>query len=163
MTAMASSTCSAPDDRDRPAFLGKGLHEFIERIPEPALILVPGGRIVAVNQAAVRISDMQLVGMTLAELIGCGDVRRAADGSPLVEGGAPYARALRGEYVTRGERFDGTLPDGSVYQALATSIPILVEGTVVAALSVWHDFDEGSSGPTEQTESEDAGSTPGGR
>jgi hypothetical protein len=33
-----------------------------------------------------------------------------------------------------------TFPDGSTYQALVTSTPIVRDGTVAAALSVWHDF-----------------------
>ena len=53
----------------------------------------------------------------------------------------PYIRALRGEHVTHGERFDTAFPDGSVFRVIATSTPIVVDGKVVAALSVWHDLD----------------------
>jgi hypothetical protein len=34
-----------------------------------------------------------------------------------------------------------TLPDGRVCPALVTSTPVIADRTVVAALSVWHDFD----------------------
>ena len=34
-----------------------------------------------------------------------------------------------------------TLPDGTVYRALVTSSPVIVDGKVMGALSVWHDFD----------------------
>ena len=33
------------------------------------------------------------------------------------------------------------LPDGTVYRALVTSTPVIVDGKVMGALSVWHDFD----------------------
>ena len=114
--------------------------EHLEGIPEPALILLPGGRIAAVNQAAARHTDLEPVGRNIREIIERHEVRRA-DGSDPIPSDMPYNRALRGEYVMQGERFDTTLSDGSTFRVIATSTPILVDGKVVAALSVWHDFD----------------------
>ena len=92
------------------------------------------------NRAAARLADIPAIGMTIGELLGRYGTRRA-DGSPLIRADLPCARALRGEVVDQGERIDMTLPDGSVYRALVTSTPVIVDGKVVAALSVWHDFD----------------------
>jgi len=78
--------------------------------------------------------------MTIGDLIGRFRTQRA-DGSPLLPGDLPWARAIRGEVVDQGERVDMTLPDGSIYRALVTSTPVIVEGKVMGALSVWHDFD----------------------
>jgi hypothetical protein len=64
-----------------------------------------------------------------------------ADGSRLLPGDLPFTRALRGEVVEQGERIEVVLPEGSVYRALVTSSPVVRDGTVVAALSIWHDFD----------------------
>lgn len=107
-------------------------------IPDPALLNLPGGRIAAVNDA-VRRSGIDPVGMTVIEFAGRFGARRS-DGRALDPTGLPYTRALRGERVDHGELFDGTLPNGRVYRARSASTPIVVDGTVVAALSVWHDF-----------------------
>ena len=124
---------------EAPGFPDEALIEEMERIPEPAILYLPGGRIAAVNSAAIRLSDLEVVGQSICELINRSTSRRA-DGSPLLKGDLPYARALRGEVVDQGERIDIVLPEGSVYRALVTSAPIVREGKVVAALSVWHDF-----------------------
>ena len=39
-----------------------------------------------------------------------------------------------------GERVELTFADGTVYRAVITSTPVVRDGPVVAALSVWHDF-----------------------
>ena len=78
--------------------------------------------------------------MTILELVGRFETCRA-DGSRLLHGDLPCARALRGEVVDQGERVDMTLPNGSIYRALVTSAPVIVDGKVMGALSVWHDFD----------------------
>jgi PAS domain S-box-containing protein len=112
----------------------------LESIREPALLYLPGGRIAAVNRAAARLTTEPVVGMTIDELLDRNPARRA-DGSPILRGDLPYTRALRGEIVAQGERIEVTLPDGSKYQTLITSTPIVRDGRVVAALSVWHDFE----------------------
>jgi PAS domain-containing protein len=116
------------------------LREVLESIREPALLYLPGGRIAAVNRAAARLTAESAVGRTLDELLDRFPAR-SADGRRILRGDLPYTRALRGEIVGHGERIEITLPDGSPYSALVTSTPIIVEGKVVAALSVWHDFD----------------------
>lgn len=112
--------------------------ELLEGIQDPACIYLPGGRIVAVNRAVERLAVITPVGMTIGELIDRYQAR-SGDRNSLVPGELPSTRALRGEILTHGERIDATLPDGSVYRAIVTSIPLIVDGKVVAALSVWHD------------------------
>ena len=85
------------------------LREVLESIREPALLYLPGGRIAAVNRAAARLTTDSVVGMTLDELLDRNPARRA-DGSPILRGDLPYARALRGEIVAQGERIEITLP-----------------------------------------------------
>jgi hypothetical protein len=121
-------------------FPGEALVWEMERILEPALLYLPGSRIAAVNGAAARLSDFDAVGRSMFDLIGRSESRRV-DGSRLLQGDLPFARALRGEVVDQGERIDIVLPGGSVYRALVTSAPVVHNGQVVAALSVWHDFD----------------------
>ena len=123
-----------------PTLPDPALREVLESFREPALLYLPGGRIAAVNQAAARLTTESVVGMTLDELLDRNPARRA-DGSPILRGDLPYARALRGEVVAQGERIEITLSDGSKYPTLITSTPIVRDGRVVAALSVWHDFD----------------------
>ena len=118
-----------------------GLREVLESIREPAILYLPGGRIAAVNRAADRLTTGSVVGLTLDELLDRLPARRP-DGRPILRGDLPYARALRGEIVAQGERIEITLPDGSPHATLITSTPIVRDGRVVAALSVWHDFDE---------------------
>lgn len=121
------------------SFPGEALIEELERIEEPAYLVVPGGRIAAANRVAVRLAGIPLVGVTVRELVERYGASRA-DGHRLTCGDLPHARALRGEVVNHGERFVMTLPDGSPYHALVTSTPVIVNGEVVASLSVHHDF-----------------------
>ena len=115
------------------------LREVLESIREPALLYLPGGRIAAVNRAAAMLTGAGVVGTTLDELLDrC--PAYLPDGSLVVRGDLPCARALRGEIVAHGERIEITLADGSPFPALVTSTPIVVDGTIAAALSVWHDF-----------------------
>ena len=95
--------------------------------------------IMAVNSAAARLSNLRVVGLSMIDLVQQSSSRRS-DGSRLLPGDLPYMRALRGEVVDQGERIDIVLPEGSVYQAVVTSSPVIRDGKVVAALSVWHDF-----------------------
>ncbi len=113
----------------------------IESIPEPVLVYLPGGRIAAVNRPARQLADFDPVGLTILDLLERYDVRHP-NGDPVNPGDLPYARALRGEEVIQGERFEMRLPVGSIYLALITSRPIIVDGKVVGALSIWHDFAE---------------------
>jgi PAS domain-containing protein len=136
---MASSTLTPIQKSEAPAFLNGDLINEMESIPEPALLYLPGGRIAAVNGAAVRLSGIDIVGESMYELIASSTSRRA-DGSRLLQGDLPFIRALRGEVVNQGERIDIALPQGGVYRAVVTSAPIIWDGKVVAALSVWHDF-----------------------
>lgn len=136
---MVPPATPTPAGDDPPGLLTPALLEELESIPEPALIILPGGRIAAVNPVLARGPGADAVGMTVGEFIGRFGARRA-DGRPLDAADFPYTRALRGEHVVRGEFFDGVLPDGTVYHALATSTPIEVDGRVVAALSVWYNF-----------------------
>ena len=136
---MASPAPPVLDEPEAPEFLTEALLDLLEAIREPATISLPGGRIAAVNRAVARLADLPAVGRTIGELIEYYRARSSCDG-PLVPGDLPSVRALRGEIVAQGERIDVTLSDGSVYHALVTSTPIIVDGKVVAALSVWHDF-----------------------
>lgn len=138
---MAESPRPRADGPGAPTFAGEALIEELERIPEPAFICSPGGRIEAVNRAAGRFADFSLVGMTVNTLLDRYGARRA-DGSRLIRGDLPHTRALRGEVVDLGERLEMTLPDGSAYRALVRSTPIVLDGKVVASLSVFFDFDE---------------------
>jgi PAS domain-containing protein len=125
---------------DIPPFPDEALIAEMERIPEPAVLFLPGGRIAAINPATARLAGIRGTGMTVAEALDrYGAVR--ADGGSVIRGDLPCARALRGEVVDHGERLELTLPDGSVFRALVTSTPVVVDGRVVAALSVLHDFD----------------------
>lgn len=139
LSIMAPPTPPEDDGRDVPPLSDEVLIEVLEGIREPALLHLPGGRIAAVNRAAARLTDLKPVGMTISELLGRYETRRA-NGTPLRMGDLPYNRALRGEIVGQGERIEMTLPDGTIYRALVTSTPIIVDGKVVAALSVWRDF-----------------------
>lgn len=136
---MAPPRLSPPERTEEPVFSPGMLTEEMEHIPEPAILYMPGGRVAAVNSAAARLSDFRVVGQSMVELIRRSSSRRA-DGSPLLAGDLPYTRALRGEVVDQGERIEIVLPDGSAYPALVTSAPVVVDGKVVAALSIWHDF-----------------------
>ena len=138
---MAVTSASHANGSDAPPFPSDALIAEMERTLEPALLFLPGGRIAAVNRAAARLTDLHAVGMPIGELLQHHNARRA-DGRPLIPGDLPYARALRGEIVAQGERFDAILPDGSVYRIRATSTPIVIDGKVVAALSIWHDFNK---------------------
>ena len=132
---MASSPAAPVDGDGGPENPAAGLLEEMERLWEPAILYLPGGRIAAVNRAPARLSTIPAVGMTIDELLErYGAVR--SDGSPIIRGDLPYTRALRGEVVDLGERLTLTLPDGRVYHALVTSTPVIASGTVVAALSV---------------------------
>lgn len=137
-----------------PAVLNKALLDEMERIPEPALLYLPGGRIAAVNRAATRLSDVSVVGMSIHELLARHEARRA-DGSRLIRSDLPYARALRGEIVAQGERIEMNLSNGRTYRALVTSTPVIVNGEVAAALSIWHDFDAYLRELTSSTGSQD--------
>ncbi len=146
---MATSRDGIPGDRPFPS---ETLIEELERIVEPAYLLLPGGRVIAVNRAAARLAGVPLVGLTVREIVERYGASRA-DGHRLTCGDLPHTRALRGEVVNHGERLEMNLPDGSVYHAFVTSTPVIVNGEVVASLSVHHDFDgflrelEGSGGP----------------
>ncbi|NLX50150.1 MAG: PAS domain S-box protein [Methanospirillum sp.] len=122
-----------------PAPLDDGFLDLIESIREPALVFLSGGRIVAVNRAMARLPGPPAVGETMEELLERCRARRA-DGSAIAHGDLPHTRALRGEIVHQGERFALTLRDGTVHWIVVTSTPVVVDGTVVAGLSVWHDF-----------------------
>lgn len=121
------------------SFPGKRLLGMMETIPEPAFLYLPGGRIAAVNHATTRLSAIDPTGLTIKDLLERYGAR-LPDGDPVNPGDLPYARALRGEVVTQGERIEMCLPDRSTYFALVTSRPVIVDGKVVAALSIWHDF-----------------------
>ncbi len=137
---MQESPSPSPDTAAEPRLPDPALREIIEGIREPALLCLPGGQIAAVNRAAERLVGRAVVGTTLNQVFDRNPARRP-DGSPILRGDLPYARALRGEIVTQGERIEISLPDGLTYVTLITSTPILREGRVVAVLSVWHDFD----------------------
>lgn len=122
---------------DRP---DAALIEELERIPEPALLHLSGGGVGAVNRAATSLFGLPGMETTIDDLVELHDARRA-DGSRVIRGDLPYIRALRGEVVDSGERIEMTFPDGSTYRALITSTPVVIDGKVVAAFSVWHDFD----------------------
>lgn len=129
-----------PSDRpSAPSFPDQQILEMLESYREPAILYLPGGRIAAVNAAARRLAEYPVIGMTLDELLDRHPARRA-DGGQIRRCDLPFARALRGEVVALGERIEITLPDGTPYPALVTSLPVVRNGTVVGALSVWHDF-----------------------
>jgi len=137
---MEASLPSPVDGPGAPPFPGEALIDEMERTLEPAVLFLPGGRIAAINSATARLAGIRLTGMTVAEALGRYGGRRS-DGSPIIRVDLPCARALRGEVVDQGERLDLTLPNGTLYRAWVTSTPVLVDGKVVAALSVLHDFD----------------------
>jgi PAS domain-containing protein len=134
-----SSIPLLPDQSEAPDFPDEALIEQMERIPEPAVLYLSGGRVAAMNSAAARLSDFKVVGESMVELVGRIASHRA-DGTRLLPVDLPFSRALRGEVVDQGERIDIALPRGRVYRAVVTSAPIIRDGKVVAALSVWHDF-----------------------
>jgi PAS domain-containing protein len=135
-------TASPPrgDDGLIPPFPDDALLEEMERIPDPAVLYRPGGRIAAVNRAAARLADFPPIGLTIRDLVGRFEIRRA-DGTRIPQSDLPCARALRGEVVSQGDRVVMTLPGGAVYNAIVTSTSVIVDGKVMGALSVWHDFD----------------------
>ncbi len=126
-------------DPEAPAFLDAAFLDLLDAIDVPALVFLRGGRVAAVNRAMARLSGPPAAGDTMDGIIDRYRVRRA-DGSPIVRSDLPYVRALRGEVVLHGERFELTFDDGTVYRTLITSTPVVVDGSIVAALSVWHDF-----------------------
>lgn len=129
-----------PGEEERPPFPDQAILGEMERITEPAILYLPGGVIASVNTAASRLAGLDMVGRSMNELIGQSSSRRA-DGTRLLPRDLPFMRALRGEVVEHGERIDIHLPGGSLYRALVTSTPVIRDGQVVAALSVWYDFD----------------------
>ena len=137
---METSVPPETDGVDAPALPLEALIDEMERIPEPSVFVLTGGLIAAVNPATARLAGIRVTGMTIAEVLERYGACRA-DGSRIIPADLPCARALRGEIVDHGERLELGLPDGSVYRALVTSTPVVVEGKVVAALSVLHDFD----------------------
>ncbi len=137
---METSAPTQTDGEDAPSLPLEALIEEMERIPEPAVLVLSGGPIAAANRATARLAGIRVTGMTIAEALERYGARRA-DGSRIICADLPSARALRGEIVEQGERLELGLPDGSVYRALVTSTPVVVEGKVVAALSVLYDFD----------------------
>jgi PAS domain-containing protein len=122
-----------------PAFLDDAFRDILDSIDAPALVFLPGGRIAAVNRAMADLAGGPVPGEAVGAVVDRLRARRA-DGSPLVRGDLPYARALRGEVVGHGERVELTLADGTVHRAVITSTPVARDGSIVAALSVWHDF-----------------------
>lgn len=136
---METSAPPQTDGEDAPAPPLEALTEEMERIPEPAVLVLSGGLIAAANRATARLAGIRVTGMTIAEAHERYGARRA-DGSRVIRADLPSARALRGEIVDQGERLEMGLPDGSVYRTLVTSTPV-VEGKVVAALSILYDFD----------------------
>lgn len=129
-----------PDEAGSEPFPGEALIEELEGLEEPAYLIMPGGRIAAANRAATRLAGIPLVGAIVRDLVERYGAFRA-DGHRLTCADLPYTRSLRCEVVNHGERFDMTLPDGSTYHALVTSTPVIVNGEVMASLSVHHDFD----------------------
>lgn len=119
------------DDAAATAFPDAALLAEMAAIPDPAVLFLPGSRIAAVNPAAARLFGRPAVGLRGPDLVEQRSVRHTD---------LPHARALRGEVIGHGERIAMTFLDGSTYQALVTSTPVVRDGTVVAALSVWHDF-----------------------
>lgn len=134
-----SASPPADGEPGGPALLDDALRDVLDGIDAPAMIFLPGGRIAAVNRAMARLPGGPAPGETIGTII---DrlYARCAEGSPLVRGDLPYARALRGEVVVHGERVELTLLDGTVYRTVITSTPVARDGPIVAALSVWHDF-----------------------
>lgn len=122
------------------SFPDRTVLDEMEQIGDPAILYLPGGVIAAVNGAASRLSDLQRVGQSMFDLARQSS-SRLADGARLRPGDLPFARALRGEVVGQGERIDIVLANGTLYRALVTSSPVIRDGTVVGALSVWHDFE----------------------
>ena len=112
-----------------PALLDDALRDVLDGVDAPALVFLPGGRIAAVNRAMARLPGGPAPGETIGAIIDRLHAR-CADGSPLV----------RGEVVVHGGRVELTLLDGTVYRTVITSTPVARDGTIVAALSVWHDF-----------------------
>ncbi len=137
---MQESPSPSPGTGADPLLPYPALREMIEGIRVPALLSLPGGRIAAANRAAERLLGESVVGTTIDQLFDRNPACRP-DGSPILRGDLPYNRALRGEIVHQGDRIEIVLADGSTYVALITSTPIVHDGRVVAALSVWHDFD----------------------
>jgi PAS domain-containing protein len=119
--------------------LDMDLYAVLERIEAPAVVYLTGGRIWGTNQAAERLVGTSIAGMMIDEIIEQYPIRNS-EGRRFSMGDLPYTRALRGEIVSQGERIEMTLPGGENYSALVTSTPLIVDGVVVAALSIWHDF-----------------------
>lgn len=67
---MALSASLQADGPDPPSFPDEALIAEMERIREPALLYVRGGRIAALNSAMALLSDLQEVGMSVWELLG---------------------------------------------------------------------------------------------
>ena len=96
----------SPDRRTGyPAIPTEELIEGMDLIPEPAVLFLPGGRIAAINSATAQLAGIPVTGMTVADALGRYGGRRS-DGSPIIRGDLPCARALRGEIVEQGERLD---------------------------------------------------------
>lgn len=138
---MATSALLDGERTGGPGRLPRELRRRIEKIEDPVLIYLPGGRIAAVNLAAARFLGQPVVGLNMGDLVERYKARNA-NGEPPTIGDLPYARALRGEVVTLGERLEFVRNDGAHSRIMVTSEPIVMDGTVVAALSIWRDFDE---------------------
>ncbi len=137
---MAASPSPPPSRADGPGFPDQAILAEMAEIEEPAILYLHGGVIAAVNAAASRLSSLDAVGRSMIDLIARGE-SRTADGARLLPRDLPFMRALSGVSVDQGERIDIVLMEGTVYRALVTSSPVIRNGTVVGALSVWHDFD----------------------
>ncbi len=106
-------------------------------IRQPAFLYDADGTIADANDLAEALAGRSLAGRTLAAVVGIFDVR-SPDGSPLLAADLPAGRALAGE-----EAVDVPLAvraaDGRTLHVLATAAPILNDGEVVGALSIWQD------------------------
>lgn len=106
-------------------------------IRQPAFLYDATGRIAEANDLAEALAGRTLGGHTLAAVVDLFDPR-SPDGSPLLAGDMPSARALAGE-----EAIDVPITiraaDGRILHVLVTDAPILNGSELVGILSIWQD------------------------
>ncbi len=109
-------------------------------ITEPAFLYGPGGVVTAATPAAERLAGDTLVGMSAAELVRRLSIR-SPDGAAIAAAQLPACRALAGEDVP-GRLFGITDADGTARTMLVSAAPIVEDGRVTGAFSIWRDVTE---------------------
>ncbi|HIH03517.1 MAG TPA: PAS domain S-box protein [Methanoregulaceae archaeon] len=109
-------------------------------IGDAAFLYGPGGVVVAATPAAEALAGTPLAGMSAADLLRrLGG--RAPGGRPIAPADLPESPALAGVTVPD-VTFEITAADGTVRTVLVSASPIVGDGRITGAFSIWRDVTE---------------------